>query len=874
MSGDRPSWTYPKGRDIGLRSIGGGPPSARGSGAPPPWARPPSRDREAPFRSLSEQRRPKESAASRLFGEDKPLKLRKTEGVEAVAAWAARREILGLLESGADPESLITLLREGKEEGPMLLDSQGSPRSQSPRSKSPLSDQPSEVDSRKWFSNSTTPASSGRSSDARGAVGFGGLDFGRKAMPPPEIPTERGRRRSTTSRRKPLEEEIDPPKETSKGGDKTEVLDDEDFKKRATPPPPPSIPLDPVQSDGYVQAKIPTRANATEQDILEKFQSITLTNYESLVLLSVKMELTDLVYDDKPDGVDEEKFHWYTEPRNAGTGYRYACLLKKLIEFHTKAYGECTLDPPILGRDSILKFIESLIRDDAGFRTPQGVLYALEWFGVAFGYQTSGIRWPRCKRMADDYAKRAPSSNPAPYMEVAVLGFLEKVLLDTTKALYVRITAGKLRLCAQAAIRHSDLTRTSFDRLEWCRLKGTTGVLGLRAKVERTKTGPRPWVASHLGVVPRHDNWLPTLIDLLAQAHGEGWHTQKFIGCEVNSEGGFNLKPATIEADAIIIRQLMVSERNRGVNIPLPLEVAKRLRWHGAKATMPTFMTHFGVKSKTVRHTGAWAKAADTMPDVYLRESQLLVLKAQIEVLTRLRRGETIGALEGLRIADFPKDFAPPPEEPTSGRRGNESAPAMDKRVFAMEPSSSFGPFLPDARELCEELIDEIGQGTNDELKVTREKEVKEVEEPEVVEGKNPYLGATSDSASDSDVDDPDEELETYFSSFLVGDRKSSRVHKPLKTEGQTMPMCRVRGGNFQKLRVTEAWSGNTMLCIRCFGKFEGCSTLCSFRKKVDGRELRCGRRCTLGCGRVGDDADDRVHSCALHMSENMDRDI
>ena len=163
----------------------------------------------------------------------------------------------------------------------------------------------------------------------------------------------------------------------------------------------------------------------------------------------------------------------------------------------------------------------------------------LEWFGVAFGYQTSGIRWPRCKRMGDDYAKRAPSSNPAPYMEVAVLGFLEKVLLDTTKALYVRITAGKLRLCAQAAIRHSDLTRTSFDRLEWCRLKGTTGVLGLRAKVERTKTGPRPWVASHLGVVPRHDNWLPTLIDLLAQAHGEGWHTQKFIWLRSEQRGRF-----------------------------------------------------------------------------------------------------------------------------------------------------------------------------------------------------------------------------------------------------------------------------------------------------------------------------------------------
>ena len=358
--------------------------------------------------------------------------------------------------------------------------------------------------------------------------------------------------------------------------------------------------------------------------------------------------------------------------------------------------------PPILGRDAVLSFMEKLIKDGAGFRTPQGFLYALEWFGVAFGYQNSGFKWPRCKhckRMADDYASKAPSSNPAPYFEVAVLAYLEKVLLDINRPLHVRVTAGKLRLCAQAAIRHSDLTRTSFTRLEWCRLQGTSGVLGLRAKVDRTKTGPRPWVASHLGVVARHDNWLPTLVDLLALSHGDQWHSHDFIGREVISDGSFGVKPATIEADAIII---------------------------------------------------------------------------------------------GLRISDFPKDFAPPPEtDPSTGRRrdGSAAAPAMDKRDFEAEPATNFGPMLPDVRELCEELSDGAAMGTNAEVANALKEEASAIDEPEVEEGENPFAGLTSDSASDSDQDNPDDELESYCSYFLATDRKGSRVHKPLSTEGVVGPM-------------------------------------------------------------------------------------
>ena len=57
------------------------------------------------------------------------------------------------------------------------------------------------------------------------------------------------------------------------------------------------------------------------------------------------------------------------------------------------------------------------------------------------------------------------------------------------------------------------------------------------------------------------------------------------------------------------------------------------------QSTMPTYMTHFKVTTRTVRFQGAWKDPSELMPDLYLRESQILVLKAQIEVLDQIRRG-------------------------------------------------------------------------------------------------------------------------------------------------------------------------------------------------------------------------------------------
>ena len=49
-----------------------------------------------------------------------------------------------------------------------------------------------------------------------------------------------------------------------------------------------------------------------------------------------------------------------------------------------------------------------------------------------------------------------------------------------------------------------------------------------------TKTEPRHWVVSSPSVQAGCDNWLPELVNLLAQAHGEGFATDYHFGKAAN----------------------------------------------------------------------------------------------------------------------------------------------------------------------------------------------------------------------------------------------------------------------------------------------------------------------------------------------------
>ena len=78
---------------------------------------------------------------------------------------------------------------------------------------------------------------------------------------------------------------------------------------------------------------------------------------------------------------------------------------------------------------------------------------------------------------------------------------------------------------------HTDLATAALNGVEWCRVVGEEKVLGLRAKADKTKTGPRPWSASMLGVNPRNDEWLIAFVEILFKVHGPNWKAHSFLGC-------------------------------------------------------------------------------------------------------------------------------------------------------------------------------------------------------------------------------------------------------------------------------------------------------------------------------------------------------
>lgn len=82
-------------------------------------------------------------------------------------------------------------------------------------------------------------------------------------------------------------------------------------------------------------------------------------------------------------------------------------------------------------------------------------------------------------------------------------------------------------------------------------------------------------------------------------------------------------------------------------DIGMSKEEIEVLRWHGAKATLSSVMQHLNLPKRAVRWQGNWKSQAETMPDTYLRESQVLILSSQEKCLEYLRQGGDLVRLVG-----------------------------------------------------------------------------------------------------------------------------------------------------------------------------------------------------------------------------------
>lgn len=835
-------------------------------------------------------------------------KLGKTSGIMAVGAWSAREEIARMIEQGVPSTDILQSIRSGIE-GDVPLTCQGIGSSASPSEPNPGGLESGEgPTSRTRLERSRPPpesiSSSARSSPrqlstdmsskgsprwAKDSVGPS-LGFQKKATrpspktPPLEVKAEEG------------DEPIGAVRAPIEASDVVTILAAESFfdsfaKKAVRPsqqdPPPPRR--------EYVPRRLPTRTRPLEAAKLEEFRQLAKSLFEDLIILEVKMDLMDTVSTDT--AIVDELFFKFADPRSPGTGLRYGRLMVRYLDFFTNKFGGEKVGDKVFGLEAVQAYITKLVMEDAGFRTPQSFLYAVEYFANTFGFFAPGVRHPRVKKLSNDYAAKAPERKPAPFFEVKFLDWLEKAVLNLELDLQTRVACGKLRLCAQASVRHSDLAGTALGDVEWCRLIGGAEVLGLRARASRTKSGPRTWAASLLGVHPDNDNWLICLVQLLLEMHGPGWKSHTFLGCSANRDGSWNHLPPLIDEDTLTVKRALVNSLGKGGPEPMTEREALHLRWHGCKATMPTYMAHFGVGTRVIRFQGSWKDTSEAMPDLYLRESQTLVMKGQMEVLDQIRRGATVQSLEGQELSCFPfkADWSTVATLKSEGRLPNvgndaEAFEAMERAVVCREE--------PDGRRvLRKECAKDIlslppefcGDGVSDaEILDQVAKREASLMDQRYRESPPTEGGVTLNDvddmvdSDDSQLDPTTADMELYpvFVQLATG---TGKVHKPSFIDA-AFPQCGSHGTRFSDLQIGHDWGHNYSLCTKCFGKMSdesACPLLCDYiQADDDGIPTRCGRRCQesqaeghLKPSDPGFSAAAR-HRCSLHSEVVQDRDL
>eukprot|EP00435_Cladocopium_sp_Y103_P058585 s2085_g20.t1 len=836
----------------------------------------------------------------------KRAKLGRTSGVIAVGAWAARLEIARMLQEGVPGEDLVKLIQKGEEGDEPLEQMPEGFGSDSGR------DPPSLESTPKTSEASVAQESKAKRGESRPDDRRPGST---RAEPSPMTPSIINRDGAPTwassmgfatkfnkEASKPVDKEEGLPSPTSPVsalGDAPPVVEggpagttsvhpqEPGFRKKAIPRPPSPPQRD--RSPPPIQRRRPVRHNPLDIEKLASFKDLCLKIFEELVILQVDMDLISHVTTDDGNGVDEERFHLFTEPRSPGTGLRYARLLHKYVikVAASRVPGVEKTNP--FGIKEIQDTILTMISEEVGYMTPLSFIYAVEHFGALFGFVSPGSKHPRCRKFALDYSKRAPEKNQAPPFSVPLLDYLERAVLDESKDISFRLALGKLRLCTQASVRHSDLASTALSRVEWCRMVGGTKVLGLRAKAGKTKSGPRPWAASWLAVNPANDRWLFVLSDILIKVHGEHWLDHGFLGCAGDGKGSFAASPPCIGEDITLVKQALMADLENGRPVPLSEEEIKTLRWHSCKSTLPTLMVHMGIKTRSIRYQGAWRKASESMVDLYLREAQVLVIKAQMEVLDQIRRGVTLNVLEGRPLDkipgascwEHPQDMFK--EGVPAGIPVDQAVRAMDAAVVCVASKEGTEPQIRGAKCLSPEEVPDVfkdsvlADGERLKRKASEEATVKAACMLELNK-KIDLESLTTDSETGEDSDDsevpPDAEDMDLLPSFVTAASGKGRVHRPgpsvLGTAAGHGPACGVKGKHFAVLSLSENW-GDYTLCERCFGKPSGCKRLCGYEVYKNGEYLRCARRCSPES--MLDHTEDlavSAHRCALH-SELVD---
>ena len=639
----------------------------------PPENLPPEyKSRRGSRRKRRSDSRSTEEGGRRKRRREKPQEewsLGATHGAVAYGAWAARVEIANMLEMKCDPGRIIELVDRGVEGShPMKTDNQAIPKFSDPvriedgyeevQEKTPLPFVPSKGFTESQVAQSLFPEKEVKEVVEEQMAIMNALTGSDSEIPPwvkkspDELPMASkpsgGPFLGATSPDATFKKRAQLPHEGlevktfreafRKSNMETKYEDEEkDRFTKAAPPPPDGVAVEAVEKRNMrppLRPKAPPGESLAEREKteLERFKVVALEIYYAYQGLGIQMDLAQWVGEPK---VDEAKFIFHVAPSRASTGNRYANLLMGHLNWVKSIHGSPLEGGAPLEKLRTVEYLEHIVQKGIGKYTPSSFLFALDYFSKAFGFDPTGAQWRRAKMLASRYTKASPElADRAPQFSKETLLALERLVLDDLASAPERIAAGKLRLSCQASVRYDDLLHTPLSSLEWVRRKGEIAIVGVRARSTQGKVRARPWVASFMGADEKNDKWLSSLVTLLVSSHGRRWSSDDHLGKEVNRAGdGFTSKPARMETDVMAVKSGLMRLVNSGEDVGLSKVQISLLRWHGAKSTFTSLMQHLELDPRVIRLSGDWSSKQDAMPDVYLREAQLLCLRGQEKCL-------------------------------------------------------------------------------------------------------------------------------------------------------------------------------------------------------------------------------------------------
>ena len=841
-----------------------------------------------------------ESSPSRISTAKEVAILGRSSGFHAAGAWAARLEIANLLESRCDPERLVSEIRKGQESSAEIrmdgglsqevteflrsgrsdtdLEMVSETRGASPASKHSSEGNEDVVAKQKAILESLTSSTSapawanqGESSWQfskpawAGVARSGDSSFKRKAVAPPDgsLGREEG------SVRAPSPPASEKPESAS-------------FSRKARPPTEEQVMKKEAQIPKFTTSggrKADGSMKERELAELKRFQEISCAIFVDMQEMGLRMDIGELVVGD--DGsLDLDRFMLHIAPSRAATGLRYARLMRNLIRWTSENPNPFKNKEASVEKLNVLGYLEWMVNRETGSRTPQSLLYALDFYARAFGFGIGGSHLERSKRLSLRYSQlKRTDRKAAPMFSRRFMWILEEVALDDRRPLPQRVACGKLRVCIQCSMRHNDLLNTPLSDYEWVRRRGSMDIIALRSKALKGKSGARAWICSTLAVDKGHDKWLSVLVGLLIESHGVAWTSHDFTGRLPGPGGaGFLEAPSTLEQDVIQVKLCLQTLLREGVDPGMTTFETAILRWHGAKATLTSIMQHLGLDPKIVRFSGDWSQRDESMADTYLREAQMLALRGQERSLLFLRRGGDLGGLVGESIL----------------KNKGEQVDGIDADEFLAtdeEIAAGLGDFGLNPVAVDEHMLDGCFDKGLPDLEAVK----KEAENPPVVSPDEMAVFFGQDSDQDTEYDKSEDEREAkrqlkeglavvgeaealmtsaledtegMVFRFVMARRAlpTSKLHLPPKEDDpdgeptMAKPRCGALG-SFDFVSLEENF-GECELCVRCFGRASHCSKLCNVCVEYGDppRKRTCSRRCAeMGSAHTS-------HACVVHQ--------